>query len=415
MTSGRATIASLRFVNRWFYLTLRLLLARPLQLLFRLEIVNRDVVPRTGPAFILPNHVTLFDPIWLYAALRRPIYFVATEELFRSWFLRMLVRWFGAFPKRKATRDLYTVRSMFEVIRSRSLIGVYPEGVRTWDGTNAPVIPTIAKVIQRFRVPVITCRFDGGYFSWPRWARRWRRIPVRIVFEPLYRGDDVPELEADVIRQITEAIRIRDYELPQPRPRKTFRGLPDGISRILYRCPVCGTLESLRSVGLPRRNHFECACCFSSWKLDVFCNVIPLDHGGHAGAPVVPLHRLYRCIREMPLVPVRTSPVDLDAGELLYLTSSPHVLFKERRFPYFRPFAYGRLYLTSCRLLFVGLRGVRLALPIGELQSLSIEPGNKLHFVHSNTLYRIVFRNASALKWTDGIERLAGRPLTAMA
>lgn len=415
MDSERGRIASLRFVNRWFYLTARTLLARPLHLLFRLEVVNRDAVPRNGPAFILPNHVTLFDPIWLYSSLRRPVYLVATEELFRSWFLRMLIRWFGAFPKRKATRDLHTVKSMFTVLRSGGIVGVYPEGVRTWDGTNTPIVPTIARIIRKFKVPVITCRFDGGYFSWPRWASRWRRVPVRIIFEPLYPPESIPESDDELIRQISERIRIRDYELPSGRTAGAFRGLTEGISRILYRCPQCGSLESLRPVLPPRRNRFECSSCYSSWKLDVRCNITPVDSSGHAAGDGVPLPAMYRQIREMPLVPMRSGLVDLDEGERLYLISSPHLVLRERKFPYFRPFAFGRLFLTSRRLMVHGRRGLRLSVPVENLESLSIEPGNKLHFVYTGRLYRVVFRNTSALKWADFIERLVGRSLTDMA
>jgi 1-acyl-sn-glycerol-3-phosphate acyltransferase len=415
MKPGRANIASLRFVNRWFYLTLRLLLARPLQVLFRLTIVGRDAVPRSGPAFILPNHVALLDPIWLYASLRRPIYMVATEELFRAWFLRMLIRWFGAFPKRKAAQDVYAIKSMFTLIRSGRLVGLYAEGVRTWDGTNTSVIPTVARIIRKFRIPVITCRFDGGYFAHPRWARRWRRIPVRVVFSPLYSAGHVPATDEEVTRDITEAIRIRDHEMPFPGLRKVFRGLPDGISRLLYRCPQCGALESLRSVPPPRKNSFECSSCFSSWRLDITCQVTSLDQGGRPVGEPIRLYDLYHRIRDMPPRAVRSDLVELEDGEQLYLISSPQVVYRERRFPYFRPFAYGRLFLTSRRLLFNGLRGIRLTIPVGEIESLSIEPGNKLHFVYRGRLYRIVFRNASPLKWADAIERLVGRSLTAMA
>jgi len=50
------------------------------------------------------NHVTLFDPIWIYDALRRPVYFVATEELFRGRLLGGLLRGSGPFPSAKPPR-----------------------------------------------------------------------------------------------------------------------------------------------------------------------------------------------------------------------------------------------------------------------------------------------------------------------
>jgi 1-acyl-sn-glycerol-3-phosphate acyltransferase len=414
MGSERARIAPLRFVNRWFWLGARLLLARPFQLLFRLEVVNADCIPRKGAAFVLPNHVNLLDPIWLYSCMRRPIYLVATEEIFRSWFLRMLVRWFGAFPKRKAAHDLYTVKTMFSVIRSGGLIGVYPEGSRTWDGTNAAVVPTIARVIRKFGVPVITCRFDGGYLAWPRWASRYRRTQVRIVFEPLYEAGTLPVADEQMIRDIQERIRIRDYEIGPGRLTGSQGGLTQGISRLLYRCPTCGALETLKPVGPWRRNNFECGSCSCRWKLDLRCRVAPMDADGRILGECVPLNKVYREVRAMPLTPVACGVPGIQAGEDLYLISRPHLVFREVRFPYFRPFAYGRLMLTSRRLIVHGIRGLRLSVPVGDIESLSIEPGDKLHFVYRGRLYRVVFRSTSALKWADFIERIVGRDLTAL-
>jgi 1-acyl-sn-glycerol-3-phosphate acyltransferase len=97
-----------RPVRRWFYQLIMLLLGKPIQYLFRLRPVNARVVPRSGGAILVANHVTLFDPIWIYDTLRRPVYFVATEELFRGRLLGGILRWVGAFPKRKAASDMKT-------------------------------------------------------------------------------------------------------------------------------------------------------------------------------------------------------------------------------------------------------------------------------------------------------------------
>jgi 1-acyl-sn-glycerol-3-phosphate acyltransferase len=92
-----------RLVNRIFYRVMTGLLRGFILRYFKLEPVNVEVVPPEGPAIILSNHSTLFDPIWVYAMLRRPVYFAATEDLFRRRALGNIIRMFGAFPKRKAS------------------------------------------------------------------------------------------------------------------------------------------------------------------------------------------------------------------------------------------------------------------------------------------------------------------------
>jgi 1-acyl-sn-glycerol-3-phosphate acyltransferase len=188
-------------VRRWFYQLAILLLGKPIQYLFRLQPVNARLVPRSGGGILVANHVTLFDPIWIYDVLRRPVYFVATDELFRGRLLGSLLRWFGAFPKRKAASDLKTMKNMMQVLGRGGLVGLYPEGVRTWDGTNGPLIPTIARLIRRMKVPVYTCRLEGGYLAWPRWASKWRRIPVRMVFNRLYAKSGITESEQQILSE----------------------------------------------------------------------------------------------------------------------------------------------------------------------------------------------------------------------
>ncbi len=180
---------------------------------FQITPVNVSVVPGSGAGIILANHSTLFDPIWVYAMLKRPVYFAATEDLFRKRALGRLIRWFGAFPKRKAASDLSALRSIFTLIGKGGLVGLFPEGVRTWDGTTQPLFTGIAKLIRKLGVPVYVCRLEGAYLVYPRWARRWRRIPIRGVFSRLYQADDIPTLTSASSSDIAAAIRSPDFEM----------------------------------------------------------------------------------------------------------------------------------------------------------------------------------------------------------
>ncbi|HUI72042.1 MAG TPA: lysophospholipid acyltransferase family protein [Spirochaetia bacterium] len=396
-----------RLVNRIFYRVMTLLLRRFIIRYFQLEQVDASVVPETGSGILLANHTTMFDPIWLYVLLPRPVYFAATEDLFRQRALGRLIRWFGAFPKRKAASDITALRSIFSISEKGGLIGVFPEGVRSWDGTTQPISHGIAKLIKKLRVPVYTCRFDGAYFVYPRWAHKWRRFPVRAVFSRLYQPENIPDDDERIAQDIATALHNQDESLAEGRPGLSYKGLAVDVTHVLYRCPSCGTLEGLKIVRPVSTNRVECSSCFSSWVVDVTCRLSPVDEEGKPEGIWTSLSQYYARIRAMPFTPIRSEArLGLAPAEQIYLISRPHFLFRQDKFPNLRRLALGRAFLTNKRLLFRTRLGIPLAAPLSGIGSLSVDPGDKLHFTFQGRLYRIPFRFESALKWFDSILRL---------
>jgi 1-acyl-sn-glycerol-3-phosphate acyltransferase len=396
-----------RLVNRIFYRLVTMFLRRPVLAYFRLQARDSEAVPAEGTALVLANHIALFDPIWLYVLLRRPVYYAASEDLFRTPLLARVIRSFGAFPKRKAASDVSALRSIFAIAGTKSLIGVFPEGVRTWDGTNSPVFPGIAKLIRKLKVPVCVCRFEGAYLAYPRWARWWRRIPVTGTFSRLYDPDTIPADDGRILSDIAAAIRTPDYQMQIDPARYWRRGLAVNLTRVLYRCPSCGTQEGLKLVRPYRTNQVECSSCFSAWVIDATCRLASVDENGQAEGKWDPLPQYYARIAAMPLTPIRTQiRLGLDPDEELYLISRPRFLMKEEQFPNLNVLAFGRAFLTGRRFIFRTRLGIPLAAPLAALGALSVDPGDRLHFTFEGKLYRLPFRNESALKWFDTIQRL---------
>ena len=396
-----------RLVNRIFYRVMMGILRGLILRFFQLKPMNAGIVPHTGPGIILANHTALFDPIWVYAMLDRPVYFAATEDLFRRRGLGKLIRWFGAFPKRKAASDMAALRAIFTIAEEGGLVGVFPEGVRTWDGSTQPLFSGIAKLIRRLHVPVYVCRMEGAYLVYPRWARRWRRIPVRGVFSQLYEPSTIPSDDARILADIAASIHVPDFDVPQPAARRSQRGLAVNLTKVLYRCPSCGTMEGLKMVRPYSSNRVECSSCFSTWVIGMDCRLSLADENGKAEEGRTPLPVYYRQVSTMPFTPIRTEVrLGLAPGEEIFLISRPRFLFKQETFPNLRVFAFGRAFLTDQRLVFRTRIGIPLSAPLAGIGALSVDPGDKLHFTFDGKLYRMPFRNESALKWFDSIHRL---------
>lgn len=119
------------------------------------------------------------------------------------------------------------------------------------------------------KVPVFYCQLEGAYLHFPRWADKWRPIRARLKFGQLFKPETIPDTEEQVIADIAGAIRIPDYEMRLPQVKRRFTGLASGIQKIIYRCPHCRHIESLKAVEPRSTNQVECQSCFATWEVDL--------------------------------------------------------------------------------------------------------------------------------------------------
>ena len=89
----------------------------------------------TRQMLILYNHQTAFDQFFVGMAVRQPIYYLATEDIFSMGFLSSLIRYLVApIPIKKQTTDVRAVMNCLRVAREGGSIAIAPEGNRTYSG-----------------------------------------------------------------------------------------------------------------------------------------------------------------------------------------------------------------------------------------------------------------------------------------
>jgi 1-acyl-sn-glycerol-3-phosphate acyltransferase len=412
---NRPTIESKRYrpakaVNLTLYRFLDVFLRKLLKFIFNLRPVGQDQIPRRGPVLLLANHSNLFDPIWLYDMIHRPIHYVVTENVFRSSVLDFLIHNFGGFPMRKGGIDRYVLDNIRQLLKKGLVVGVYPEGIRTWDGLTYPIREGIATMIRMYKVPVVCCRLEGAYLCLPRWASKYRRLPVRGVFKHLYDADSIPSSKSQIISDISSFLKSREYELTFDERRYRASGLAQNITTLLYRCPNCWTMEGLKVVKPLKTNRIRCASCSSSWMITLSGRMVPLDEDCNPLAQGNTWAECYRKIKELPLSPIRADrPLELQQDEQLYLSSGPMLLKTEIRFPVVRDIGRGQMYLTDRRFLFIGSGGVHLDAPLAEIDQVATDPGGQFYFTQLGKRYLIIIKTESILKWSDTLSRLKDR------
>ncbi len=90
-------------------------------------------LPKKGPAIIVANHVSSWDPFLIAAALPRPVYFMAKIELYDNRLLAAILEGLHAFPVKRGTADRGAIRKALDILNEGKYLGIFPEGTRKKD------------------------------------------------------------------------------------------------------------------------------------------------------------------------------------------------------------------------------------------------------------------------------------------
>lgn len=79
---------------------------------------------------VCSNHRSVFDPVVLAFAFSRPVFYMAKEELFAHFYgaAGVVLRLLGAFPVRRNSADLASVRSAERILNRGGAVGIFPQG-----------------------------------------------------------------------------------------------------------------------------------------------------------------------------------------------------------------------------------------------------------------------------------------------
>src|ERR687888_1389752 len=116
-----------RGVNPVVYWLARAVLQPFFHLYFRLSRIGREHVPPSGPVILAANHRSFLDPFVIGTIARRPIYYVAKQELFRFRVVAWLLSSLGAFPVRRGAGDADMLTTAKAILARGDAVLVFAE------------------------------------------------------------------------------------------------------------------------------------------------------------------------------------------------------------------------------------------------------------------------------------------------
>ena len=236
-----------------------MLVHRPMARMFNFEYDTIDA--GHSPYIVISNHLTNYDPILIGLSFRKLMYYVASDHVLRSGFKGKLLNFLMApIVRTKTIQETQTVISIFRRLKENCNICIFAEGSTSFDGETGEVQRSIGKLVKRAGVALVTYRFTGSYFTFPRWARFFHRGKMQGRLVQIYSPEEIASMtEDEIYDSIMKDIYVNAYAEQEKNPVEYAGKKPaEYLETTLYCCPKCRQFSTLKS----RDDTLSCECGF---------------------------------------------------------------------------------------------------------------------------------------------------------
>jgi len=175
----------------------------------RLEVEGLEALPESGPALVVGNHDSHWDPVTVGVAAirRRQIRALAKSTLWDVRGLAPVLDGMGQIPIERGAGDRQALARAIEALRGGACIGVFPEGTRSRGEVlhARSGVGRLALEVPEARVVCVAIEGTSEMTGFPRRPSLRTRF-----FEPAggqaRPGEDPGELSARVLAEIRELV-----------------------------------------------------------------------------------------------------------------------------------------------------------------------------------------------------------------
>ena len=172
-----------------------------LHILWRVEVVGLDKVPRDRAIVLAPNHISDLDPVFVLGMIldfsRYRI--LAKKELFKNPFIGWFLGCLGAVPIDRGKGDTETIDRVIAECKQGTKVLVFPEGTRSKDGRLGKMKSGAFVIAAKAGADILPCRI---IYDTPD-ARMHLFCRIRICFgELIPAGEAKPDDPRHEVRQL---------------------------------------------------------------------------------------------------------------------------------------------------------------------------------------------------------------------
>ncbi len=162
----------------------------------RLRVSGRENVDDSRGGLLLVNHQSFLDPMLVAVLLSRPISYLARDSLFKLPVVGWILRNTHVIPISRESARGGSIRIAIERLNEGFLVGIFPEGTRSADGTVGRFRPGFLALARRTSQPIYPVGIAGATRAMPRGAWFVRPCRIRVVYGTPFSADEVSQFHS---------------------------------------------------------------------------------------------------------------------------------------------------------------------------------------------------------------------------
>ncbi len=165
--------------NPIVYGIVRILFQPFFHIYFRMTRVGREHLPKRGPVIVASNHRSFLDPFVIATMARRPMYYVAKEELFKKRWQAWVLNALGAFPVKRGANDEDMIETAKAILARGDIVLIFPEGTRIRPGSLGTPKRGVGRLALETGAPVVPVAVIGTEAIRRGWRIRPHKVRIR--------------------------------------------------------------------------------------------------------------------------------------------------------------------------------------------------------------------------------------------
>ncbi|OPX30413.1 MAG: hypothetical protein B1H08_01790 [Candidatus Omnitrophica bacterium 4484_171] len=156
------------------------------RVIFALRVKNKYNIPKDTPYILSPNHTSFLDGIIIAGALWpsviNRVYFLGYSGYFERPYIRWATKLFRFVSIDPVMHLVETMQACAYILRNEKILCMFPEGVRSPDGTIKNFKKGIGIIAKELNIPIVPVYIKGAFKAWPRHRILPRPAKVTVTF-----------------------------------------------------------------------------------------------------------------------------------------------------------------------------------------------------------------------------------------
>ena len=100
------------------------------RIFFRLKVIGRENVPKTGGVVLCANHISANDTLVLGAATKRRVHFLAKKEVFKYKIFVPVLKALNGIPIDRENPERHVIKRIIATLEGGGVLGIFAQGTR---------------------------------------------------------------------------------------------------------------------------------------------------------------------------------------------------------------------------------------------------------------------------------------------